>query len=94
MSNTEIAIGGWTTFTFEVSPEAKQVFQKATERWQGVDYTPMAVATQVVNGINYCFLSKGVMVTPERAEIVALVYIHQPSGDGDPFITEIKQIKP
>ncbi|OJJ15043.1 hypothetical protein BKI52_39955 [marine bacterium AO1-C] len=94
MSNTETVVGGWTTFSFEVSAEAAKVFNKATENWAGVNYTPLAVATQVVNGINYCFLCKGVLVTPEQSQMAALVYIHQPSGGQDPFITEVKQIKP
>lgn len=94
MSDTATLVGGWTDFKFEISPDAAQVFEKATENWNGVEYTPMAVATQVVSGTNYCFLCKGVMVVPQQPQIAALVYIHEPNDGKAPFITEIKQIKP
>lgn len=87
--------GGWTSFNFDVSDEAKAVFGKALDGLTGVGYTPLAVATQVVAGINYCFLCKGEVVAPGGHQIAAKVYIFEPlPGQGDPRITDIEEIHP
>ena len=49
--------GGWTKFSI-LTDEAKKVFHDV-KKPLGVIYTPFAFATQVVAGINYCFLCTG-----------------------------------
>lgn len=93
MSNIETAVGAWTGFHFEVSAEDKATLEKVLKHWVGVEYTPVAVATQPVAGTNYCFLCKGVTIVPELPETAYLVYIYQPPT-GDAILREIKQIKP
>ena len=91
MSNT--MPGGWTAFSFTIPGDAKHVFDKALEGFTGVGYTPLAVATQVVEGTNYCYLCKGVVVYPGAPELVVKMYIYKPL-DGSPHITQIVEIRP
>lgn len=85
--------GGWTTFSFTLTDKAKKVFVQALQGFVGVGYTPLAFATQVVAGANWCFLAKGAVVYPGGPELAALIYIYEPL-EGTPHITEITQIKP
>ena len=85
-------LGGWSSFC-TVSKEDIAVFEAALQGLTGCSYTPLLVATQVVAGMNYCFLCKGVTVVPDRPEFAALVYIYQPL-EGEPHIREIKQVTP
>ncbi len=92
MSAPEIITGGMTAYRTQISQEEQAVFKKATERLLGVQYAPVAVATQVVNGINYSFFcnTKGLYVNaPNQA---AMVDIYAPPG-GDPHITGIHQVQ-
>jgi hypothetical protein len=84
--------GAWGGFSFTVTPEAKSVFDQALTGLVGVKYTPRAFAIQVVNGLNYCFLSEGKVVYPGGHEFAALIYVYAPPG-GDPHITGITEIK-
>ncbi len=86
-------VGGWTAFSFAITEEAKNVFEEALKGLVGVNYTPFAFATQVVEGINYCFLCKGKVVYPDAPERVFKVNIFSPLK-GDPHITQILEIKP
>lgn len=92
-TTTAPVVGGWTGFHFTLTDKAKKVFAQAFKGFVGVDYTPLAFATQMVAGTNWCFLAKGVVVYPGGPELAALVYIFDPL-EGAPHITEIKQIKP
>jgi hypothetical protein len=85
--------GGWTAFNFNISAEARKVFDEALKGFVGVGYTPLAFATQVVAGTNYCFLCKGVVVYPGAPEFAAKVYIYKPL-EGKPHISEIVRINP
>lgn len=92
-TTTTPLVGGWTNFTFTLTDNAKKVFSLAFKGFVGVDYTPLAFATQVVAGTNWCFLAKGVVVYPGAPEMAALIYIYEPL-EGNPHITDIEQIKP
>ena len=89
---TETILGGWSTFDFNLSDESKNVLKKATDGL-GVNYTPVAVATQVVAGLNYCFICEGQVVYPGTPENAYKVYIHAPLH-GDPQLTAIERILP
>lgn len=85
--------GGWSAWSFTIGKDAKGVFEKALAGFVGVGYTPLAFATQVVSGTNYCFLCKAMPVYPKATAFPALVYIHQlPTGDA--HITNISEINP
>jgi hypothetical protein len=85
-------VGGWTSFNFTLTPKAVEIFKKAVNLI-GVTYAPLAFATQVVAGTNWCFLAKGTVVVPGAPEFAALLYIFEPL-DGPPHITEIERINP
>jgi hypothetical protein len=93
MSNTSVVPGGWSDFSFTITPEAKKVLDEALHGLTGVQYTPLAFAIQVVNGLNYCFICGGHIVSPGGAEFVALIYVYAPPG-GAPHITGIKRLNP
>lgn len=78
--------GGWTEFNFTISAKAKAVFDTALKDFCGVGYDPLAFATQVVKGTNYCFLCKATVISEEPYDLfVAKVYIYQPL-DGPPCL--------
>lgn len=83
--------GGWTAFR-SLTEEDKALFNKVMKVMLGVTYKPIVVATQVVNGINYCFICRATMVTNPPVEYNAEVIIYQPSGGGEPHCTEIKHL--
>jgi hypothetical protein len=86
-------VGAWGSFSFTITPEAKNVFDQALKGLTGVQYTPLAFAVQVVSGLNYCFLCEGKVIYPGAPELAALIYVYAPF-DGKPHITDITQINP
>ncbi len=85
--------GAWSAWSFKLTPEAQKVFAAALSGLVGVKYTPMAFATQIVAGTNYCFLCEAKGVYPGATSFPALVYIYLPLT-GAPHITSITEIKP
>lgn len=84
--------GGWTSHQ-EPDEFAIKVFSEALRGFTGVKYTPITVATQVVAGINYCFLCEAVPATKEPEKFQAYVYIFSPlPGQGEPYITDIVRL--
>jgi hypothetical protein len=87
--------GGWTGWNFEIPAKDKTVFAEAVAGLKGVKYTPLAVATQVVAGINYAFLSEGVVVHPNAKTNVFVIRIYAPlPGHGEPHVTGITPVEP
>ena len=82
--------GGWQRpENNEISPEARAAFDKAMENLTGVDYEPKSLlGTQVVAGMNYCFLCKATVVYPGAEPYDALVYIYA-DLQGNAEITDI-----
>lgn len=70
--------GAWSeTESPVMTDEAKAAFQKATEGFVGVDYTPVALlSTQVVAGTNYRILCEATVVYPgaEMHYVVMTIY--------------------
>lgn len=91
--NSAQLAGGWSGFSFTITTEAKEVFDRALKGFVGVKYTPLAFATQVVAGLNYCFVCRAQVAAPGTTEYLALVNIYAPPG-GDPHITGIRRINP
>jgi hypothetical protein len=80
--------GGWTAYSCQISNDAKNAFDEAFKGFVGVDYTPVAVATQVVAGINYSFFCNALGVYPGATNEGAMVLIYSPAG-GKPHIVSI-----
>ncbi|HZX29888.1 MAG TPA: hypothetical protein VFF03_00925 [Rhodocyclaceae bacterium] len=92
---SETTVGGWSAFSFELTPEAKAAFAEATKSFVGASYTPFAFATQVVAGTNYCYLAQGKPATLNPTPFVAKVYVFQPlPGQGQAHITQVVHITP
>ena len=85
--------GSWNAFNFNISHEARAIFDAALHGFVGVRYKPLAVATQIVAGTNYCFLCEATVVYPGATPYAAKVYIYQPL-QGNPHITQIIQDMP
>lgn len=82
--------GGFTSFR-EISSEEKALFAKALDNFVGVGYTPLAVATQVVNGMNYAFFCNSRIAVPGVESYNSLVIIYKPIS-GEPILKEIKKV--
>jgi len=79
-------VGGWTAY-HKLTPNDQKVFDEALKGFVGVKYTPQAVSTQLVAGMNYRF--KCTASIPQ-ADVVweAIVEIYAPLN-GQPHITGI-----
>lgn len=86
----EVIPGGWTAYSSDISGETKQVFEKALKGLKGVDYSPTAVASQVVSGVNYSFFCNAKGVYPGALNEGAMIEIYKPL-QGDPHIVSISK---
>jgi len=71
--------GGWTVAEDPALTEAlRAIFEKGMTELVGVNYTPVALlGTQVVAGMNYCFLAQGTVVYPDAAPKFMIVYLYE-----------------
>jgi hypothetical protein len=90
MEKNDLA-GGWTPYKTEISIKEKELFKTVFKGILGVDYKPLAVATQVVAGINYRFFCNVKGVYPHAANEGAIVQIYEPL-DGHAHITSIHKV--
>ncbi len=85
--------GGWTTYSCDIQPGEREIFDTAFKGFVGVNYTPLTVATQVVAGVNYSFFCNAKGVYPNAPNQGAMVTIFKPL-EGDPHITAIHMVNP
>lgn len=76
-----------------LTTEEEEIFSEATAELVGVEYTPLAVSTQVVAGTNYRFRCSGETANEsgDVKEYYVTVYVSLDSGDS-PTITDISEI--
>ena len=87
--------GGWSSFDFTLSPEAKHVLETAVAGLLGVKYTAFAFATQVVAGTHYSFLCEAISVTRSPSTHVVKMRIFQSLDSKQaPTIVSIETIAP
>jgi hypothetical protein len=69
--------GGYSVHA-EVGEQELAIFKAAMKHHLGVDYKPLAVASQVVNGTNYLFICTGkpVVAHPETDLYVIKIFTH------------------
>ncbi|HEX2686326.1 MAG TPA: hypothetical protein VHN14_06895 [Kofleriaceae bacterium] len=91
---SSIQPGSWSDFTFSIPHDARKVFDAAMHGLVGVDYKPIAVATQVVAGTNYCFLCEATPIYPSATPYAAKVYLYQPLHGHHPHLVQIIHDKP
>lgn len=82
-------VGGWSPYR-DLTPEDLKIFNEALDGFVGVQYTPVSVSTQVVNGTNYRFKCTAA-IPPSEVEWEAIIEIYQPL-DGKPHITSITRL--
>lgn len=85
--------GGWKV-EFPVSEKNKKVFETAIEGHVGVDYEPIAAATQVINGVNYIFIAKATNATVNEKVGMAKIRIEETPDGTKPRLVDIKQLIP
>ncbi len=75
----ENLLGGWKVADeTAVTEDLQAVFNKAMEKLMGVSYEPIAyLGSQIVAGMNHCFLCKATVIYPDAVPTYKLVYIYQ-----------------
>ena len=86
-------VGGWTIAEdTELTDDQRSLFEKALEGLVGVGYEPVAyLGSQVVAGLNHCFLCKATVVYPGAEPAYKLVYIYE-SLDGNASLTDVADL--
>jgi len=74
-------LGAYSPYTCDISAEAKKAFEQAMQGFVGVKYTPVAVSTQVVSGLNYKFFCNSVAATLMPLNGAAIVSIYAPINE-------------
>lgn len=85
-------VGGYSVHS-EVGEKELAIFNKAMENHLGVDFKPVAVASQVVDGTNYLFICVGspVVAQPTAALYAIKIYTHFAHSVAP--VVEVKGIK-
>ena len=88
---TNVVSGGYTVHP-EVGAEELAVFKYAMKNLFGVDYKPLIVASQVVDGTNYLFVCTGKVIAPQAETGLYAVKIYTKFRHSVAPIVEIKEI--
>ena len=85
--------GGWTECESpKLTADEKKVFNAATADLVGVNYKPIAkVATQVVAGLNYCFICESTAVVMNPKTRYSFVYVYS-AVDGTSTVSSVETI--
>lgn len=83
-------VGGWSPFE-SLTAEKKEIFSHGIEGLRGVDYQPLAVAHQVVAGMNYSFFCNAQVVYPGAPSYPAMVEMYR-NLEGHVAITHIQRV--
>ena len=84
-------LGAPSPYTCDISAEAKEAFEQAMHGFVGVTYSPVAVSTQVVSGMNYKFFCNTESATALPVRGAAIVTIYAPLGN-PAHITHIQPV--
>lgn len=68
-----MALGSYSEFR-NVNEEDKKIFDQVIIDIDGIGYEPFAVATQLVNGVNYKFLCNATAITTPPLRILGCGY--------------------
>ena len=83
-------LGGYTVHD-TITAEDMDLFNNVMNGLDGVKYEPVIVATQIVNGTNYCFICKSTTITQTLPEGISKVIIYKPLSK-DPILSSIEKI--
>ncbi len=84
-------LGAYSPYTCEITKEARAAFDQAMKDIIGVKYSPVAVSSQVVSGMNYKFFCNTEASTLYPRLGAAIVSIYAPLK-GDAHITHIQTL--
>ena len=89
----EVGDGGWShSASPDVTSELRMVFDKAFDGSDGSDVTPIVyLGSQIVAGMNHCFLCQSTAVYPGAEPHYVLVYIYE-SLDGSAELMNITDL--
>ena len=92
-TETPAVLGGWTEVEDgRMSKERVELFYKALDDLEGVDYVPLKLLeTQVVSGTNYRFLCNATPVTPDAETYQVIITIYE-DLKGNAEVTDISRI--
>lgn len=87
---TDEKTGGWSAAEdTALTDDQRSLFERALEGLLGVNYEPIAyLGSQVVAGLNHCFLCKATVVYPGAQPTYKLVYIYE-DLNGNTEVTDI-----
>ena len=90
---TDERTGGWSAAeSTELTEDQRSLFERAMEGMLGVNYEPVAyLGSQVVAGLNHCFLCRATVVYPGAQPAYKLVYIYE-ALDGSTDVLEITDV--
>lgn len=83
--------GGWT-IQESVSEENRMILDTALTGFVGSTFEPIAVATQVVNGVNYLFIAKSTTVTLQPKTGLVKIYVTATPAGQEPRLVNIETI--
>ena len=84
-------LGIYNQYTCKIDDQAEIAFKKAMDGLLGVEYSPVAVSTQLVDGMNYKFFCNTRPSTMPSFNGAAIVSVYA-SIHGDAHITHIQQL--
>ncbi len=86
-------LGGWNASKdTTVTDDLEKIFRKATDGLTGAEYEPVEyLGSQVVSGLNHCFLTKVTAVYPGAVPHYSCVYIYE-SLDGTCQVTGVEDL--
>ena len=84
-------LGAYSPYTCKITNEAQIAFDQAMKNIIGVTYSPVAVSTQVVSGMNYKFFCNTEAATLYPRLGSAIVSIYAPLK-GDAHVTHIQAL--
>ena len=85
----EPVMGMWSAYS-KLTPQDKEIFEEALEGFVGINYRPLTVSTQVIEGTNYHFKCMACL-PPNAVMWEALIKIYKPLK-GKPQIKGITKL--
>jgi hypothetical protein len=90
---SEMIPGGWSPWIWAINKTEGRIFDEVMEQIIGVEYKPVAIASQVVSGTNYAYLCEATIMNEAQTKYVAIVYILAPLKT-KPFLRNIRPVQP
>lgn len=80
METTDVMVGAWTAYSTQISENDMATYNSVMQNLMGVDYTPLAISKQLVEGENLRFFCNAKGVYPNAVNEAAMIQICDPAG--------------